>query len=253
MASRLIFVFVFLFFFSSSAAPTEQEVRGFVCDVCKQTVLTIQEIALSGGTLDIVESIAIPVCKLINGGGNCQGEWQCNELCTGIVPEFAPVLLEVGAKKLLDPEGICKSISLCSHEIPHASGFFLESLKVVNVSQVKFSTKSLSREQQAQDSNIGSFLTLSDLHIDPKYSEGAPNRCGLPVCCRKEYPSVEGSLPAGKFGDLNCDSGSLMLDSMFEKIKSLEYKPDFVLYTGDSPPHDVWRQSREWNVLTFSE
>jgi hypothetical protein len=36
-------------------------------------------------------------------------------------------------------------------------------------------------------------------------------------------------------------------------LASLKPPPDFVLYTGDDPPHDIWEQSREWNLLAITK
>jgi sphingomyelin phosphodiesterase len=43
----------------------------------------------------------------------------------------------------------------------------------------------------------------------------------------------------GSFGDSGCDIPTKTFESMIKFIKN-NIKPDFILWTGDLIPHDIW-------------
>ena len=51
---------------------------------------------------------------------------------------------------------------------------------------------------------------------------------------------------AGIFGDFNCDAPRSLLVDMYDYAANRAGLPpiDYVLWTGDIPPHDVWESSR---------
>uniref|UniRef100_UPI00358E9E22 cyclic GMP-AMP phosphodiesterase SMPDL3A isoform X2 n=1 Tax=Myxine glutinosa TaxID=7769 RepID=UPI00358E9E22 len=77
----------------------------------------------------------------------------------------------------------------------------------------------------------GSFWHITDLHLDSSYQESAKPRnvcltsLGLPVT------------DAGPFGSHLCDSPWKLVHSALEHMRSLLPLPDFLIWTGDSPPH----------------
>ena len=74
--------------------------------------------------------------------------------------------------------------------------------------------------------DVGYFWHFSDTHIYPQYKEGTNPLVGL---CR----TLTGS--AGKYGNYNCDTATLLLNSAVDQIvrQSGGNAPDFVLYGGD--------------------
>ncbi|XP_021346360.1 sphingomyelin phosphodiesterase-like [Mizuhopecten yessoensis] len=89
-------------------------------------------------------------------------------------------------------------------------------------------------------------LHLTDIHLDPAYNTGANTDCGEPLCCRKQ----DGTGPspdtrAGKWGShAMCDTPFITLDSLFAHLSSIQDQFDYVIFTGDLPPHNIWNQSR---------
>lgn len=61
-------------------------------------------------------------------------------------------------------------------------------------------------------------LQISDIHLDPLYKEGATNKCGEPLCCRKNDPILGPGKGAGKYGDYSCDTPLITLESMLKHI-----------------------------------
>ncbi|CAH1801877.1 unnamed protein product [Owenia fusiformis] len=88
-------------------------------------------------------------------------------------------------------------------------------------------------------------LHISDIHVDPLYMEGSDAECGEPLCCRSnDNPAPTEARKAGKWGDIrNCDTPFRTLESMFQHIATT-HKFDYIVWTGDLPPHNVWNQTR---------
>ena len=81
-----------------------------------------------------------------------------------------------------------------------------------------------------------------------------PALCESRPCCRKDSVAVNVTYPAPIYGDHNCDSSpEFFVDSLqylrefFDSHPNL--KPDFILATGDEPPHRKREtQTQEMNV-----
>ena len=89
---------------------------------------------------------------------------------------------------------------------------------------------------------------ISDLHIDYAYQEGADNKCGKPLCCRADSgkaPTKERR--AGKWGDYKCDLNPKVLNSLLDHLKN-DIKPDFLIWGGDTIPHNLDSLTFESNV-----
>ncbi|XP_050322957.1 sphingomyelin phosphodiesterase isoform X1 [Bactrocera neohumeralis] len=98
-------------------------------------------------------------------------------------------------------------------------------------------------------------LHISDTHYDPHYVEGSNANCNEPLCCR--LSSGRPSNPndaAGKWGDYRkCDTPKRTVDNMLEHIADTHKDIDYILWTGDLPPHDVWNQTKEENLEIIKE
>ncbi|KAI1897483.1 hypothetical protein AGOR_G00083740 [Albula goreensis] len=78
---------------------------------------------------------------------------------------------------------------------------------------------------------FGKFWHISDLHLDPTYHITDDH---TKVCfSSKGYPASD----PGLFGDFMCDSPYKLIQSAFQFMRELEPLPDFIIWTGDSPPH----------------
>jgi hypothetical protein len=85
------------------------------CDLCKTLFALADEVVEGRITEDAAFRIAYDVCEAGHGGGGyrCTGEWQCNDLCTGIIHEFEPVVFQVATQLLLNPESHCIKLGYC--------------------------------------------------------------------------------------------------------------------------------------------
>ncbi|KAK2864275.1 hypothetical protein Q7C36_003429 [Tachysurus vachellii] len=79
--------------------------------------------------------------------------------------------------------------------------------------------------------DISKFWHISDLHIDPTYHVTEDR---TKVCySSKGFPASD----PGIFGDFMCDSPYQLILSAFSYMKNVDLEPEFMIWTGDSPPH----------------
>lgn len=100
-----------------------------------------------------------------------------------------------------------------------------------------------------EDGPVFKVLHLSDTHYDPEYQEGSVANCQEPLCCRNfsSFPMKnESVVTAGRYGSyLKCDTPKLLIDNMLEHISTKHNDIDYIIWTGDIPPHDIWRQTKQ--------
>ncbi|XP_051164735.1 sphingomyelin phosphodiesterase isoform X1 [Leptopilina boulardi] len=98
-------------------------------------------------------------------------------------------------------------------------------------------------------------LHISDTHYDPYYMEGSNAECNEPLCCRyTNGRPLTPSAAAGRWGDYRkCDTPKRTVDHMLNHIAQTHKDIDYILWTGDLPPHDVWNQTREENINILRE
>lgn len=135
---------------------------------------------------------------------------ESKDVCNGIINEFTPEVLLI-IKEHPNPQKVCQQLRVCSSD-------------------------SLSSKP-----SIGYFIQLSDIHYDALYKIGSNTACGDPLCCRS------GSGNAGYWGSVGCDTNIHLLTSALETLKQLYPNPDFIMWTGDAPAHDVWNQTQQLN------
>ncbi|KAK5099176.1 hypothetical protein LTS08_005755 [Lithohypha guttulata] len=90
-------------------------------------------------------------------------------------------------------------------------------------------------------------LHLSDYHIDPRYDIGSEANCTSHLCCRPDavnnvlHTNAQSpSLPASRFGALQCDSPPDLALSAFQSMPQFFdiSNISFSIYTGDIVSHD---------------
>ena len=80
-------------------------------------------------------------------------------------------------------------------------------------------------------------VLMTDLHLDYDYVIGSKNKnCGRIICCQGD-PAENEDEKAEYWGSQQCDGNENTLLSMLHFIRD-DIKPDFVLWGGDSVPHN---------------
>lgn len=99
-----------------------------------------------------------------------------------------------------------------------------------------------------KDAQAGHFLHVTDIHFDPLYLEGAETQCGKPLCCRAEDgPGATPIRSAQRVGNEKGDTSGFLLDSLLNFSSTSPAIPalDFIVYTGDTPPHTIWEDTQK--------
>jgi len=181
---------------------------------------------------------------------DCKGFSQCEELCRGISDEYVPLLIPLLTNGTLSSQQVCAGVQLCPAPLaPPRPGYYVPVPS--NLSDDRGQRQWVS---WSLTSGTGTILHLTDVHFDTLYAAGSKTDCGEPLCCRAEWGPGGASNSAGQFGDYNCDSPAILIDTLFSFLnKSLSPRPDAILYTGDDPAHDIWNQNRNvsLNAIEF--
>lgn len=92
--------------------------------------------------------------------------------------------------------------------------------------------------------NVVRVVQLADLHVDTLYRPGTRANCGTFLCCH----NISGPGSAGVWGDYLCDMPVATAESLLAAIAALRPAPDFAIWTGDNPPHDMWNSTAAMQV-----
>ncbi|XP_063982405.1 sphingomyelin phosphodiesterase-like [Diachasmimorpha longicaudata] len=213
---------------------------GLSCLICEIGVNLLQNHIRAGLSDEEVMGHIKPVCML-----------QLSEsVCEGVNQVFAPEVIYILRKVDMTPREICSFImgDQCYY-VATPSHEWEVSLPLVKkpVVQPLIPPKKGGRTLKV--------LHISDTHYDPYYEEGANAECGDPLCCRvsSEAPASP-SGRAGKWGDYRkCDTPKRTLDHMLQHIQNTHPDIDYIIWTGDIPPHDSWNQTREENLQNLRD
>jgi sphingomyelin phosphodiesterase len=235
----------------------QREVRSYdiKCEVCK-TISTIGGSFLNkskGYSYTIIEDIVYPICIHLNASNNCRGD-SCKGLCRSIIKEYVPVIME-GLEDSMSKgdHSLCASLKYCPP-------MFQKNISTKALIYSDLNNYSGERHwknwgDMGGGSDVGYFVHMTDMHIDPYYKEGLPVVCDLPMCCRDQGSEGEGEgegegvVVSGYWGTVNvsCDI-PVRLSEAVHKWFAGNMKPDFFINTGDDPPHNIWEQSKEFNM-----
>lgn len=88
-------------------------------------------------------------------------------------------------------------------------------------------------------------LHIADAHLDFQYQVGDDIDCDWVICCRDETgKTVDPTKEAKPWGSYTCDLPKKTLVNMGDFVNE-NIKPDVVMWTGDTPPHDQWHYTAD--------
>ncbi|KAH3667526.1 hypothetical protein OGAPHI_003175 [Ogataea philodendri] len=222
--SALEIIFPSLFGWEDLANEIGQTIE---CDVCQAALVAANAVIDIIGD-DLTLDIATDICKT----------FEKEDVCTGAVGALGPYVLKMittSSDSLLGYGGelICNSfMGTCTDFEPKTVDFTRDASSQAATNYIN-STKS---------KDLLTILHISDIHYDPAYSIGSEADCGYPLCCEERtQTSSTVKAPATKYGAYLCDSPIDLVKSFGEYLEStIGGSPDFTLFTGDVPPHNVW-------------
>jgi sphingomyelin phosphodiesterase len=231
---------------------------GLTCNECKKIFDVIKVFDKTETGHHIIQDLAKTICIKKNGFGNCKQF--CDDLCEGIISEYAPVVWSLS--KLTDGEHFCTFLQFCQDNTTDLTLTPEKPLTNFTFSKQSFMnmmtsySKAFTEYFTIKDNNEKYFLHLTDLHVDYQYHINTSVNCGLPQCCRLNYNKTLDGQPnimSQTFGNIGCDTPNATWTSLLNEVKSVhkEVNFSFVLITGDIPPHDVWNQSHLGNLETI--
>ena len=209
-----------------------------VCIACKYLVGLLHNIAAEDKGLATLEKIAKFICdefKLFS-----------ERICTLGMHQWGPTLLAVITADVIEPHQICGLFlgKRCADvSFPFPSWNITIPPRRGEIEERPFPSK--------EDVPISKVLHLTDIHLDLEYKEGARARCGEPMCCRANNGIPKpGEITAPKWGYAGfCDTNVLLQENLFQHLREvINSDIDYIIWTGDIPPHDVWNQTREDNL-----
>ncbi|EGG16526.1 saposin B domain-containing protein [Cavenderia fasciculata] len=205
-----------------------EDVKGVItCDLCLVVVKTVQAMLQTETGQQDVLKYSVDTCVLF--------KIEKPEVCEGLLPLFSNETFDIVGNKSYSPEYLCGFVGICPFTPKNFSG-------VVEFPKPK--PPHVDPVPPKKGGPSATILHLSDLHVDTMYVAGSNNDCGEPICCRAHNGMGSGPTAAGYWGDYHCDVNMPTLISMLEHIAS-EHTIDYIQWTGDNVPHDIWMQTRE--------
>jgi len=208
------------------AASHAALLRNASCTECKAAFFTLKTLANEKPGNEFAYAAADKLCRL--------SKIEQLEVCEGISAEIAPIFLASLADHYFDPEFVCFKLGSCD------SPKFAQENLTEWMSGVLASKPQHIVPQPKSGTNI-KFAHVTDMHFDMEYVAGSDENCNLPLCCRS------GTGTAGLWGSPKCDLPVHTLDAAIGSLSN-HTDVEFIIWTGDSPPHNVWNQSQSYQL-----
>ncbi|KAF8560146.1 sphingomyelin phosphodiesterase [Imleria badia] len=205
------------------------------CARCQASLEVAKFLALSAP--DQGSNFAVALCEYFNYSSTCEANY--GPLTLGPILTQVMSFADVGG---YDGQLLCAQfLGLCTYPetLPlNTTGWF-----------AKPKPKPLPVPRQPSGERL-KVLHVSDLHIDPRYANGAEANCTSGLCCRENAYNRQSPhsplLPAPRFGYFLCDSPYSLIAATLEAIPPLASTEstgfDFTLFTGDLLAHDPSNQ-----------
>ncbi|CAL1293894.1 unnamed protein product [Larinioides sclopetarius] len=203
-----------------------------MCFVCKFGIALLQHFVETEKPQEEIAHIAYTICSTL--------KLDSDRVCAGIINLFQDEMMYIFKRTTLGPQEVCGV--LMGNECARITS----PLHNWTVPLMAFPKPPVQRVlEPLKGAPTLRVLHLSDTHLDPYYLEGANADCKELMCCRiADGPAPTPAQAAGKWGDYrNCDTPLRTLENMLRQITS-RHKIDYVLWTGDIPPHDVWNTTK---------
>lgn len=215
------------------------------CMMCRFSVNIAHYAMLSGRGADQVYKISNNFCTL--------AKIQSPQVCSQVTKLYNPTITKILSAGLMTPDQICGYLSrnTCGKFYNPLSDWEVNLNVSVSLDQDQIAKMHELAQLERQPQSKYRIAHISDTHVDLEYETGAISVCAEPLCCRaKSTPNnISASSPkAGYWGSYSdCDVPLRTLDSALKALNIVTdggKSVDFVIWTGDIQPHDVWEQSK---------
>ena len=205
------------------------------CDACKKIVGSIITDASDKKTFDeVLRGIVTQSCIGILNIRKYDGK----AMCPNIIELYGPIIWYSVVNSEFSADEICQFLLICPKQERNVS--YIPQTPLRSASPLK-QPKSVDLSESDSTGTVIRFIHISDFHLDPHFTEGAPSTCNFFLCC---YVSMTGTNPAGVYGAYGCDLPVTTAKFVLHHLATLR-DIDFVLYGGDNPPHDLWVETEQ--------
>ncbi|CAF3487160.1 unnamed protein product [Rotaria socialis] len=205
------------------------------CDFCYLFIPALQFLIEINETVHI-ENVTLVLCKKIE-------LFLDIDVCYGAVHEYKDAVIEILSITPLNSKELCALTFDCENPADFP-------ILRWNVTLPGSKPTPKPPQPPSPDSPKLKILHLSDIHVDFSYKPDSQADCTKPLCCR-EGQARPGQAGAGFWGDYrNCDIPIWTAQAMLQYASAIE-DFDFIYYTGDLPPHNVWNQSRDEQLYSI--
>lgn len=203
----------------------------FTCSACEYAVKLLQDMFNSKLSFNAIAEAAGEICSL-------SGAYTKN-VCNGVAQTFKDEVLTVFSMVGLSPEEVCAGyFKQCGSTFDPFNQHW-------NISVPGNKPPVSPVAAPKSGSPVIRILQLTDIHYDPLYTEGLSNDCGEPLCCRPPNKKGSNKTAAGPWGDYNCDVPGKTIQHLFQHLQSIQDQFDWIYWTGDMTPHNIWNQTRK--------
>ncbi|KAA1467835.1 sphingomyelin phosphodiesterase [Dentipellis sp. KUC8613] len=216
------------------------------CAACQAMLVVGKMLALAAPEQG--PALSVFICNLFDENGNCEANFGANALGSPITQVLANA--DVGGA---DGQMFCENF-LGASKCPI--------LPTSTLNLTTWFAKPKPNPLPAPKKPSGErlkVLHLSDVHIDPRFANGAEANCTTGLCCRQNAFNAQSPnhtlSPAPRFGSFLCDSPISLIGAAVESIPVLTDTKDtgfaWTVYTGDLVSHDSENQlSRDYILYT---
>ncbi|KAK4313929.1 hypothetical protein Pmani_014760 [Petrolisthes manimaculis] len=221
--------------------PKGKEEKLMECLECEVAFQFLQGLVDADTPLEVMVEEGIIICVTVVG--------YTQVFCDGYVPLIAPILYHILSTNNITANDACGEILTfvgCTSNNPDREW-------TVNIHPDKPPVIPLDPTEPGPDSL--KVLQLADTHYDPLYQPGANAACPEELCCREE--SGVAATPedeAWYWGDYrHCGTPYWLLQDMLTHARATHPNIDYVIWTGDLVPHNMWSTSKGWNLFVVRE
>jgi len=222
-----------------ASLQSEREGRGFIiCNACNRLVKQVFGYFDEGITNEEIASTVAKVCTTFNLFDDY--------ICRGFVESSLPTIRYIYENTDVIAGNVCGMVLTednCTLSDPDKLEWTIKPTAVA---------KPLRKDPSKAP--VGSptlkVLQLADVHWDPEYEEGSNANCREPLCCRATSGNVsKAEDAAGYWGDYrSCDVPWRTVENTVKHMSQQHPDTDYILWTGDLIPHDVWSTSKQENI-----
>ncbi|KAJ9085646.1 hypothetical protein DSO57_1011795 [Entomophthora muscae] len=202
------------------------------CMACQAGIRVLRRLAKTNLTRGIFLKTIQVVCSTIAG--------QEPDVCKGLTDSTGEAIFDILQRlprtgSLVPPLACYAFANVCP-------------MPEIKLKQLTLPPKRSVQPPKPSSQKIRQVLHLTDIHFDVDYQVGAEADCNKPICCQKESSSSIKS-PAREWGEYKCDANQKMLASLLKNAAN-RHNYEMLLFTGDIPAHDIWKETPDRNAKT---